>query len=1050
MRIASAARNLQDDHVTGPMVVPSLMGRFVHRLPTTLVRLIREHPVISAGIAVSVLVVALMSHDVSRSRLIRPTSLQASHLANGSAAPAVDSGPTTAALGGPTTGPSTAPLPATQSSSSIPLEDSGIRLLGAGAVAWGDYDNDGDLDLIISGRTNNQSMTALYRNDAGTFAHTNAQFVATWNASVAWGDVDLDGDLDLAIAGQTATGPVCRVYQNHGGAFTDLHAATTGAGFASLAWADMDNDGQLDLAVAGSNLVRVYRNRDGIFEPTAASLGGAQFGAVAWSDCDGDGDYDLAVAGEHNTGAKLEAVGRLFRNQGEHEFTEVDADLPSLANASLAWADYDADGDPDLAICGFRPEGAICRVYRNDGADTFTDILAGLTGVGAGALAWGDYDNDGDPDLVVSGFHYIEDESGAGEQVCLTRLYRNEGNDQFTAVDVPLEPVHYGSLAWGDYDNDGDLDLAVSGFDCSYQPITRIYRNNAAVANAPPSPPGNLTSEIVGDAVTFRWTAAHDAETPAAGLLYQLRVGTRPGRDDVHTGMADLTSGWRRTAGPTGAHQGLSWTLRGLTNPPYYWSVQAVDAAYAGSAWAPEAVANWSRVHNATQGTWHPTIQEAIDSANYGDEIVLSPGVYSGPGNWEINPNSELPPEDIREVTIRSVDPSDPRVVAATVIDCAAPPARVPRRAFQFVSGEGTNMVLAGLTIRGARAAAGGGTSADGGAIRCVASSPTIRHCVFDTCASPARGGAIAILGSHTHIAPDIRDCIFVGNRAESGGGAVYLADTHLTFQSCTFQGNSAGDGGAVLVEANTSREIWWRNCAFDANHASQRGGAVCTGPDIATYVQNCTFTNNVAQEGGGLRILSSAGVVLTNCILWANRDAGGTGETAQIRANQNAFVNYSHVQGWTGLMSGLFATGRDPLLVDVDGPDDDPATWQDNRLGLTRFSLCINGADPGLSYDGQTDAAGQPRVYACQADIGAYESAFSWPPADLDSDCHVDASDLEIFVPCSTGAGVPVYEPACMDADLDTDGDVDADDFAIFQRCWSGPDHFSIRTCMD
>jgi predicted outer membrane repeat protein len=359
-------------------------------------------------------------------------------------------------------------------------------------------------------------------------------------------------------------------------------------------------------------------------------------------------------------------------------------------------------------------------------------------------------------------------------------------------------------------------------------------------------------------------------------------------------------------------------------------------------------------------------------------------------------------------------------------------------------------MVLAGLTIRGAQAAASGDVSTDGGAVYCAASSPTIRNCVFDTCGSPSRGGAIAIVGSHPHSDPDIRECRFVGNRAGAGGGAVYLANTDITLHNCTFQGNSARDGGAVLVETDSPRNAQWRNCMFDANYATQRGGAICTGADIAASMLGCTFSNNVAQEGGGLRVLSSGGAVLTNCIVWGNRDAGGTGETAQIRTDQSAFLRYSHVQGWTGLMNGLFATGRDPLLLDVDGPDDDPATWQDNELELTRFSMCISGADPDLSYLGQTDAAGQPRLQSCQADIGAYESAYSWPPADIDGDCRVDVSDLEHFVLCGTGAGVPILDPVCSDADLDRDGDVDVGDFALFQRCWSGPDRFSIRNCMD
>src|ERR1043165_428242 len=83
-------------------------------------------------------------------------------------------------------------------------------------------------------------------------------------------------------------------------------------------------------------------------------------------------------------------------------FTELDIGLPGIFLGPTAWGDYDNDGDLDLAITGTTGM-YISRVYRNNGDGTFTDIKAGLAGVAGGGIAWGDYDNDGNLDLAVAG-----------------------------------------------------------------------------------------------------------------------------------------------------------------------------------------------------------------------------------------------------------------------------------------------------------------------------------------------------------------------------------------------------------------------------------------------------------------------------------------------------------------------------------------------------------------------------------------------------------------------------------------------------------------------
>jgi hypothetical protein len=142
----------------------------------------------------------------------------------------------------------------------------------------------------------------------------------------------------------------------------------------------------------------------------------------------------------------------------------------------------------------------------------------------------------------------------------------------------------------GDYDNDGDLDLLITGCrDATSGPedITVVYRNDGAPANTVPSAPSNLAPRIVAGGVTLSWSAAADGQTPTGGLSYNLRMGATPGGDELVAGMANPVTGYRRVVRPGNAQQRTSWTVK-LSPGIYYWSVQAIDGAYAGSPFAAE------------------------------------------------------------------------------------------------------------------------------------------------------------------------------------------------------------------------------------------------------------------------------------------------------------------------------------------------------------------------------------------------------------------------------------------------------------------------------
>ncbi len=342
-------------------------------------------------------------------------------------------------------------------------------------VIWGDYDGDGDLDLAAS---NDGQPNRLYRNEGGSLTAS-----AVWSStevaigrSAAWGDVDSDGDLDLTVGnfnGRT------RLYRNDGGALTAsaVWSSTVDHFTTSVAWGDYDNDGDPDLALAGwGNPNQLYRNDGGTLTANAvwSSTEGANTRNVAWGDMDGDGDLDLAV-GNAGYGGLGGQPNRLYRNDnGVLTASAVWASPESDNSFGVAWGDIDGDGDLDLAVGNY---GQPNRLYRNGGgALTNSAVWSSTETDDTYSVAWGDVDGDGDLDLAVGNYG-----AGLGEP---NRLYRNaSGVLMPSAVWSSTESDKTFSVAWGDVDGDGDLDLAVGNF----QQPNRLYRNDG----------GALTSSAV-------------------------------------------------------------------------------------------------------------------------------------------------------------------------------------------------------------------------------------------------------------------------------------------------------------------------------------------------------------------------------------------------------------------------------------------------------------------------------------------------------------------------------------------------------------------------
>ncbi len=371
--------------------------------------------------------------------------------------------------------------------------------------AWGDYNNDGFIDLFVCNQT---APDFLYRNNGdGTFTRiTSVPPVNSgiWATGAAWGDYDNDGNLDIFVVGPVGGGTLGRnrLYHNTGnGTFTKI---TTGSLVTQLlyshagVWADFDNDGLIDLFVVNftppdSGLVAPdnyrYRNTgDGSFDRVSfgiKSLTNGDSWNVAAADLNNDGWIDLFVPQGGTRTPQKTQNSLLYTNNQDGFFTLLTNSVvfTNKANsAACAWGDYDNDGFVDLFVSNWYGQNNF--LYHNNGDGTFTSITNSsvtLDGGTSAGCAWGDYDNDGWLDLFVANLGPVDPitrDSIAPEN---NFLYHNNGDGTFTKVTTgsPVNDLGYSTgCAWGDYDNDGFPDLFVSNGWITQSENNFLYRNN--------------------------------------------------------------------------------------------------------------------------------------------------------------------------------------------------------------------------------------------------------------------------------------------------------------------------------------------------------------------------------------------------------------------------------------------------------------------------------------------------------------------------------------------------------------------------------------------
>jgi enediyne biosynthesis protein E4 len=382
--------------------------------------------------------------------------------------------------------------------------------------ATGDYDNDGRVDLLLTG----YHGAVLLHNEGGRFRDVSAGIPLpreAWNTSAAFLDADGDGLLDLYIGAYVHFGPHTLQLCD----FSGIRAACPPTYY------DAER-GRLLRNLGGGRFADIT-HAAGLDAAHGKTLG------VAVADYDGDGRIDLYLANDGMPGDLFHNLGGKFVDVGLESGTAFNHESREQAGMGVDWGDYDGDGLLDLLVTTFQYEPT--SLYHNEGHGLFTEegYAAGIGDASLSRLGFGarlfDADNDGDLELITANGHVQDNAARIFPGVTYAQpvqLFENLGERRFLDVSAAAgaslaKPIVGRGLAVGDYDNDGDLDVLIANLE---GPPLLLRNDTPSTAHA-------LTVRLQGR------TAPRDG----TGARLTLRAGGRRQLREAGTGGSYLSAG---------------------------------------------------------------------------------------------------------------------------------------------------------------------------------------------------------------------------------------------------------------------------------------------------------------------------------------------------------------------------------------------------------------------------------------------------------------------------------------------------------------------------
>jgi hypothetical protein len=535
----------------------------------------------------------------------------------------------------------------TQQNVFIPLQNSQSSV--------GDYDRDGDMDIVVMGIDNSagsQYRIILYNNDGqGIFQESEIIFTEQFtNGDIAFVNIDRDDDLDIFITGLSNNGEAKTLFfVNDGATFIqDDYLFNNTITNGQFAWGDLNNDKYADLLLFGevdAVIEEAYLfkgSRDGTFESITHDFLPSFQGVTAFADFDRDGDLDVATSGASVDAANYPLY--VYENLGDFNF-QIAAQLEGFSNGSMKLRDINEDSFVDIIKTGSLNTNSesSSKVYLNNA--NFDFILAeniNLTGVGDESnLLVADFTGNGSLDLLNIGrvppFTQV---------LFYNELLENDGDFTFvenTNTGLPL--TSYNDMEVADFDLDGDLDLFVVNSQES-----DIYFNTQATPNEMPSSQPVLESAVAGSTVLLSWEAGTDTKTAVDNLSYNLYIGTEPNTSNILSPNANIETGLRYTVELGNNQYNTNYNLVDFEIGTYYWAVQTIDNQYIGSPFSQE-----QSFEIKTLGLNDDTTSLVMVANDYGNS------------QWKVNASSHIDIISLYTLSGQSISQYRPNAIDFTI-----------------------------------------------------------------------------------------------------------------------------------------------------------------------------------------------------------------------------------------------------------------------------------------------------------------------------------------------------------------------------------------------